>query len=459
MSVPQQITPQQAVELVKEAQGLAPEQIATLQRERLLFLIDHARNNSPYLKEKYKNLSKAPSLQDIPVTLRADAMEHFDEWVCDPHITTAALDEYLGDICNAVYPFLDQYTVLTTSGTTGRPLRMVRDARHNTVNGALMALRLLGGSKLKGITLPQNVKSAGVLASSGYHSTYLSYLRAKKAYEQMGCPEKFLPLFLDMSTAEMVEKLNEFQPEMLTGYPSNMKLLAAEQMKGRLHISPLAVGSSAEYLSAQTREYIEQAFGCPMIDNYCSTEGGEIAMLCGNNRMHLNTDWMIIEPVDKNLNPVPDGQKSEGVLLTNLANMVQPIIRYYISDRIILNNAPCPCGLPFPSIEIEGRQEDNLSFIDAKGEETTIASSSFINMSLHVSGCAQVQFVKTGDSTLEVRFVTDGRDRNEVGEELSGLCRQTLNREGLANVTLTISELAPILGATGKMRNTMSTAS
>ncbi len=455
MSTPIEITPQTAAALIQEAQTLSRARIAELQQERLTLLVDYARAHSPYLAEKYKSLPQNPTLQDIPVTLRADAMEHFDTWVCDPKVTTAALDGYLSDIENAAEPFLGQYTVLTTSGTTGRPLRMVRDSRHNAVNGALMAARLLGGSKLHGISLAPDMKSAGVLASSGYHSTYLSYVRAKRAYEQMGCPERFLPLFLDMSTAEMIEKLNEFQPEMLTGYPSNMKLLALQQQKGRLHIAPKAVGSSAEYLSPETRAFIEQTFGCPMIDNYCSTEGGEVAMLCAHNRMHINTDWMILEPVDRNLDPVPKGQRSEGVLLTNLANLVQPIIRYYISDRVLIDETPCPCGLPFPSLAVEGRQEDNLTFVDKNGEEVTVASSVFVQFALHAPDCDELQFVQTSPTELQLRFTTD-QDRARIGEQLNELCHERFAREGLANVTFTVSDLPPLLGATGKMRNTMS---
>ncbi len=455
MSTPIEITPQTAAALVQEAQRLSPAQIAGIQQERLMLLLDYARAHSPYLAKKYKDLPQNPALSDIPVTLRPDAMQHFDDWVCDSAITTAALDAYLSDIQNAADPFLGKYTVLTTSGTTGIPLRMVRDARHNAINAALMASRLLGGSKLHGISLAPDMKSAGVLASSGYHSTYLSYVRAKRAYEQMGCPERFLPLFLDMSTAEMVEKLNEFQPEMLTGYPSNMKLLALQQQKGKLHIAPKAVGSSAEYLSPETRELIEQAFGCPMIDNYCSTEGGEVAMLCACNRMHINTDWMILEPVNRDLNPVALGERSEGVLLTNLANLVQPIIRYYVSDRILIDESPCACGLPFPSLAVEGRQEDNLSFVDACSEQVTLPSSIFVQFALHMPECDQLQFVQTSPAELQLRFTTD-QDRARIGAQLHELCHERFEREGLGNVCITVSDAPPLLGATGKMRNTMS---
>lgn len=456
MSTPIEITPAIAMTLVAEAQTLSSTKIEALKRERLVLLVDYARKNSKYLRQKYANLPNNFQLSDIPITKRDDAMNNFDDWVCDKEITTEKLNDYLGDIGNATELFLGRYSVLTTSGTTGVPLRMVRDDRHNAVNGALLALRLFGSGKLKGISFAPDMRAAGILSDGGYHSTYVSYLKLKKNYEKMGCAEKFLPLFLDFSTAQMVEKLNDFQPEVLTGYPSNIRRLALEQQKGRLHISPKFVGSSAEYLSRDTREFIEAAFGCPMIDNYCSTEGGEIAMLCGSNHMHINSDWMILEPVNKDMQPVKDGEKSEGALLTNLANLVQPIIRYYISDNIITNSSPCPCGLPFPYLDIEGRNEDTLAFISVSGEEIPLASSGFVGISLHVSGCTQVQFVQTGATSLKIRYIADEtKGRKAVGDELIDQCRLLLHREGLANVEICLGDEEPIAGATGKIRNTI----
>lgn len=445
----------QAKELVAAAEALTPVEISALQRERLELLLTYAREHSPYLKEKYADLPYRPKLEDLPVTHRDEAMANFADWVCDREITSAGVNAYISDLANAEEPFLGKYTVLTTSGTTGVPLKMIRDSRHNNVNAALMSLRFYGGSKLGEVAALEKpfVRIAGILTMGGYHSTYLSFLRSQHAYEAAGHGGDILGLDVGVPTSEMVEQLNAFQPEMLTGYPSNIQVLARQQQEGHLSIHPQAIACSAEHLSAEARELIEETFGCPVMNNYCSTEGGELAMLCVENKMHINDDWMIVEPVDDDLSPVADGVESTGILLTNLANLVQPIIRYYISDRVILERG-CPCGLPFPYLAIEGRKEDLLTFNDEDGNAIPLPSVPFISISMHLAGCYDAQFIKRDEKTMEIRYTTvTAAERPAVGDGLLAFARETLHHEGLAGVSLLLSQEPLIIGKTGKVRN------
>lgn len=454
------MTPGLAGVLVRQAAGMTRCEISALQKERLLILVDYARQHSPYLREKYRDLPACPELKDIPMTLREEAMARHHEWVCDPEITDEALDEYLSglDEASASRLFLGHYRVLTTSGTTGVPLRMVRDDRHNMIHAALMAQRLIGGSKSCGNPVASTPfpRIAGVLAGGGYHSTYLAFLRTKKAYEDAGHGDDIIPLFVEMSTGEMVARLNAFQPQFLTGYPSNIRVLAAQKRAGKLNISPSLIGCSAEHLSTEDILYIEESFGCPVLNNYCSTEGGEAAMLCKENHMHLNTDWVIVEPVDADLRPVPPGVESSGMLLTNLANLVQPVIRYYVSDRVVLHDEPCACGSPFPFLEIEGRKEDTLSFQSGAGDWVPLPSALFINISMHAPNCGQVQFIQRGPRELEIRCTPeDGEGHESLCRTLQEITKEKLALEGLGGLTIAASLEKPILGKTGKMRNTL----
>lgn len=61
--------------------------------------------------------------------------------------------------------------------------------------------------------------------------------------------------------------------------------------------------------------------------------------------------------------PVPDGTLAAKYLLTNLFNYTQPMIRYEVTDRVILHREGCPCGNPSPWLEIEGRNDDVLAFV------------------------------------------------------------------------------------------------
>ena len=454
------MTPWLAAALVKQAGKMTGQEIQALQRERLLILLDYARQHSPFLREKYLKLPDYPELSDIPVTLREEAMPQLDRWVCDPEITGPELDRYLArlDEASASSPFLGRYRVLTTSGTTGVPLRTVRDDRHNLIHAALISQRLLGSGKAEGNPVPAlpYPRTAGILASGGYSSTYLSFLRTKKAYEAAGQAGEIMPLFVEMATGEMVEALNAFQPRFLTGYPSNIRILASQQRLGKLAISPDLIVCSAEHLSLDDIRYIEASFGCPVLNNYCSTEGGELACLCRENHMHLNADWAIVEPVDQAMRPVGPGQESDGVLLTNLANLVHPFIRYYVSDRIVFLEEPCACGSPFPYIEIEGRKEDQLSFQDKEGAWIGLPSSLFITISLDTPNCGQVQFVQRGPSRMEIRCIpADGEGHEQLCRDLLAVTKDRLVREGLGDLELWTSPERPLLGKTGKMRNTL----
>ena len=67
-------------------------------------------------------------------------------------------------------------------------------------------------------------------------------------------------------------------------------------------------------------------------------------------------DWVILEAVDEAMRPVPDGTLSTTVLLTVLANDVQPFIRYDLGDCVRFYADPCPCGSRFRSFQVEGRE-------------------------------------------------------------------------------------------------------
>ena len=72
-------------------------------------------------------------------------------------------------------------------------------------------------------------------------------------------------------------------------------------------------------------------------------------------RLHVSADWYIFEPVDRNYRLVLRGEPSHTVLMTNLANRVQPLIRYDQGDSVTLRPDACPCGSPLPAIRVVGR--------------------------------------------------------------------------------------------------------
>src|SRR5207247_2038116 len=89
----------------------------------------------------------------------------------------------------------------------------------------------------------------------------------------------------------------------------------------------------------------------------------------------LNADFNLVESVDANNDPVPDGQRGAKILVTNLGNRVMPLIRYEISDQIeiIPGGQPCRCGCALPRIRtVAGRVEQVIS-LPAKRASATSA--------------------------------------------------------------------------------------
>ena len=149
-----------------------------------------------------------------------------------------------------------------------------------------------------------------------------------------------------MPLADLVAGLNAAEPgvEALQGWPSVIRLLALEALAGRLTIRPTWVSVAGEVCSPLVREAVRAAWGIEPSEFWGCSEG-TYAFPCGvGEGMHIADDLVILEPVDRQGNVVPYGQPADRVLLTNLYNLDQPLIRYDLADAMTIIDTPCPCG-------------------------------------------------------------------------------------------------------------------
>ena len=234
---------------------------------------------------------------------------------------------------------MGKYTMLTTSGTTGDPLMMLRDGHRNAIHGAILQSRFF--SALGGLMDFSKHRVAGLVMDDQRISSYSSFIRLRQSKPEF--EQNMLCVPLRLSTDEKVKMLNDFQPELIAGYPSEALLMALQQKSGKLHIAPKAVACSAETLTNDMINTIQDAFnGCVVANNYCMTVGGEMACMSGCRHLHVNADWVILEPVDENKNLITDSSTwSKGVLVTDLSNFIQPIIRYYVEDSVRISPSQC----------------------------------------------------------------------------------------------------------------------
>lgn len=95
-------------------------------------------------------------------------------------------------------------------------------------------------------------------------------------------------------------------------------------------------------------------FGAKVDSSYARHRVPFLSYRCSHGWMHVNADWAILEPVESDYSPTPPGQLSHPVLLTNLANRVQPILRYDRCDSALARPDRCECGNTLAAIRAQG---------------------------------------------------------------------------------------------------------
>lgn len=198
-------------------------------------------------------------------------------------------------------------------------------------------------------------------------------------------------------------RLNQLRPDVLVAYASMIRVLAGEQLAGRLRIAPRGVNSSSEVLTAEARADATRAWNVAPFNVYAATETGGVAAECAHHTgMHLSEDLVIPEVVDDAYRPVPPGESGDRLLVTVLFSRTVPLIRYEMTDRVRLATRACPCGLPFRLLEaVEGRTDDMLELPGRDGGTTAIHPVVFHRV-LDLIDAAGWQ-VRQHDGQLEVR--------------------------------------------------------
>lgn len=343
------------------AAGLWPTTAASLREQRLAALMACALRDSPLYRRR---ASGAQRLADFEPVDKAELMLHFDDWATDRRITRDAAASFIADTDRIADAWLGDYLVWTSSGTSGVPGWFVQDARSLAAYDAIDALRLRSAGSLGSLQASLGNWGLGqrfaYVGATGGHFAGLVTMTRLQRVAPIGLAPDLTLLSVQQPLRSVAAALQALQPTVVITYPSCAAALAQLQRKGTLRLSLREVWVGGEQLSAEQRHQVSEAFGCKVRNNYGASECFSIAWECAHGCLHVNDDWAILEPVDERLQPVPPGEVSHTTLLTNLANHVQPLIRFDLGDRIRLDPAPCRCGCALPVVQVRGRRDDVL---------------------------------------------------------------------------------------------------
>jgi phenylacetate-CoA ligase len=330
------------------------------QRDELRALLACAIAQSPFHRRRLAGVDPAsfelPDLARLPVMTKAQMMDELDDVFTDRRLNTTMIERALAATTTEPVPILDSYFALGSGGSSGRRGVFVFDQRAAVAflatlsRGLLAKLNDLGGPPPGGLLIAQ-VSAASAVHATGTAAAWTS---------GSDMPFHFTAVPVTLPLAEIVDRLNALQPPVVYGYPSMLARLATEQREGRLHIAPFGISSTSEMLLPEHRAAIGDAFGVPIVDTFGSTEGLVGVSEPDDDVLVFNTDGCIVELVDGDNQPVPVGSSSAKVLVTNLSNHLQPLIRYELNDSFV--RVPAAPEHGHLRATVRGRADDVLRY-------------------------------------------------------------------------------------------------
>jgi phenylacetate-CoA ligase len=391
-------------------------------------LVRHAKARSPY----YARLIAARGIDpetcvptDFPPLTKSLLMANFDEISTVPVINKQAIADFLTRSNDPTERYLGKYRVLHTSGSSGEVGYFVYSPEDWTRGWSFSqrpgTRRERPRRKRRG-----KFRLAFYGATDGHYagvSAFASISRhpIAKFLIDVGLYEVNSPL------PEIIAALNEFQPDMLSGYTTALKILAAKQREGVLELdSMIGIATAGEVTTANDKRILSEAFGCGVTNGYGSSEHLGMGMaLPDSEDMVLYDDELIYELHD------------DHTFVTNLFNYTVPLIRYRMAD-ILKPLADMSAYSPYLAVEsLVGRNEIQPVFRNRDGEEDFISPHTINEIfvpglnrfQMHLTGPDEFRFLICPDPTLD----DAARDACRTGVE--NRLREILDRKRMSNVS------------------------
>ena len=416
-------------------------QLAAHQRDRLRVLLEHAAEHSPFHARRLRGLDperlELTDLARLPVMTKSQMMASFDDVVTDRRLSRGLAERHLAASAHQPGLLLDQYVCLASGGSSGlrgvfvQTLGEYADFVASLVRPGYARALAAGGPPPGGLVL------GIVAAASPVHSSGFGAAAAAAP------PVTLIPAPATLPLPEIIARLNAAQPPALLGYASKLAELAGEQLAGRLRIAPRSVTSVAELLTPADRAVIERAFAVPVINAFVSTEGLAGHSEPGGSMLRFASDMCLAELVDEDNNPVPAGVPSAKVLVTNLHNLTQPLIRYELTDRFTSPRTTPAAGWLHASID--GRADEVFRYGSVAVHPHVIRSA------LAGEAMAREYQVRQTEGGIDVTCVTGG-DLDAAA--LAASLEHALRQAGLPGprVSITLAQAITRDPKTGKVR-------
>ncbi len=391
--------------------------ILQLQKKKFRKIIKFAYKHSSFYQDLYKSNGISEKdlnvikIDELPIVDKDAIMDNFDKVVTTKDISKQNLLDFVEKSKDPTELYLNKYHVVHTSGSSGKIGVFIYSNRDWDSFFPYI-------TRVFDFRFKKN-KSVFFGAANG-HFIGASF----SAWLSIGLSRFFTDsLILDITKplALQVKKLNEFQPNILGGYFTGLKILADEQEKGLLKIHPDVIVNCGEGIISKDKQYIERVFGVPMTNLYGLAECAVMGV--GKNRydgIYLMDDLAFVEI------------RKDHVLLTNLYNKTQPLIRYKINDFFTEKSDICR-KLPFTLVDdIVGRSEAMLWLENDSGEMDFIHP--LVIVEFFVKGLEKLQIVVKDKKSFDFLAVIPEKNKGIIIEKIKKEIDKILLEKNFTNI-------------------------
>jgi phenylacetate-CoA ligase len=297
------------------------------------------------------------------------------------------------------------YTI-STSGSTGTPVKVLATARTTLLFGAISLRNQRWHRRnlsLKLCTIRDFTKPTD--AAEAHRYDYPEGLRTADWTGYVGQIYETGPaaaLHIHTPVEQQAAWLVRQSPGHLMTFPSNLMALLRHCQENDLRLPGLrSIWTLGEIMTPELRRLAREVWGVGIADVYSSVEVGYIGLQCPDHEhYHVQSESVLLEVVDEAGRPCAPGEVGR-VLVTPLHNFAMPMLRYAIGDHAEVG-AACPCGRGLPVVaRILGRTRNMLVLPDGGRIWPVLEGALFAE----VAPVSQFQVVQHAPAELEVRLV------------------------------------------------------
>jgi len=363
-------------------------------------LIDHAKKNVPYFKDKLEEVNDIEDIAKIPLMTKNIIIANKTEIKA----TNFPEERFIED---------------STSGSTGKSLFYYRDRQNYSRVASPYLDDHRAGYKIGAKVLYLWGADRDIADKSLYQRIKDKYIHKVKMLSSYHMSNDDLEQY--------VQDYNKYKPAAIIAYASSLFALACYIEKNKIKIwKPKGIITSAETLFPFQREKIEQVFKTKVYNRYGSREFGHIAAECEeHNGLHIHSNRLVLEIVNEKGKLCKTGELGE-IVLTDLDEYAFPMIRYKTGDLGVLSDRKCECGRGFQLLErIEGRVFDLI-----EGENGNRVGGTFWTLLKHkIEGWSKFQVVQKAVDKLEIIVERDDAMKANFEEKLSEIIRDKLGQK------------------------------